>query len=81
MTWMWISMIVILVGAQLNAEIERQNGSGPMGHSEDPLKDSDNLPKARAIGFRTERSRAIGQSPTEPNVTRTSFLPSVHSSL
>jgi membrane protein len=24
MTWMWISMIVVLAGAQLNAEIERQ---------------------------------------------------------
>ena len=47
MTWMWISMIVILVGAQLNAEIEQQSAIGPMGHSEDPLKESDNLPKAR----------------------------------
>jgi|SRR5271166_1079043 len=26
MVWMWISMIVVLVGAQLNAEIERQTG-------------------------------------------------------
>jgi membrane protein len=24
MTWMWISMIVILVGAKLNAEMEHQ---------------------------------------------------------
>ena len=26
MMWMWISMVVILVGAQLNAEIEHQTG-------------------------------------------------------
>jgi membrane protein len=32
MTWMWISMIVILVGAQLNAEIEQQT-AGPTGRS------------------------------------------------
>ncbi len=29
MMWMWISMIVILVGAQLNAEIERQAANEP----------------------------------------------------
>ena len=29
MTWMWISMIVVLVGAELNAEIERQGGREP----------------------------------------------------
>ncbi len=29
MMWMWISMIVILIGAQLNAEIERQAARGP----------------------------------------------------
>lgn len=29
MTWMWISMFVILVGAQLNAEIEQQSAGGP----------------------------------------------------
>ena len=28
MMWMWISMVVILVGAQLNAEIERQTARG-----------------------------------------------------
>ena len=29
MMWMWISMVLILVGAQLNAEIERQAGDDP----------------------------------------------------
>ena len=29
MTWMWISMVVILAGAELNAEIERQSTRGP----------------------------------------------------
>ena len=29
MTWMWISMVVILAGAELNAEIERQTARGP----------------------------------------------------
>ena len=29
MMWMWISMVVILAGAQLNAEIERQSGRAP----------------------------------------------------
>ena len=34
MMWMWISMVVILVGAQLNAEIEHQSArdSMPAGH-------------------------------------------------
>ncbi len=31
MMWMWISMVLILVGAQLNAEIERQSAWGPRG--------------------------------------------------
>jgi membrane protein len=29
MMWMWISMVLVLVGAQLNAEIERQAGGVP----------------------------------------------------
>jgi len=29
MMWMWISMVLILVGAQLNAEIEQQNAPDP----------------------------------------------------
>jgi membrane protein len=29
MTWMWISMVVILAGAELNAEIERWTAGGP----------------------------------------------------
>jgi membrane protein len=29
MMWMWISMVLILIGAQLNAEIERQSAPGP----------------------------------------------------
>ena len=29
MTWLWISMIVVLVGAQLNAEIEQQSARSP----------------------------------------------------
>ena len=27
MTWMWISMIVVLLGAELNAEIERKTNA------------------------------------------------------
>jgi membrane protein len=29
MTWMWISMIVVLLGAELNADIQRQTNSDP----------------------------------------------------
>lgn len=29
MTWMWISMIIVLLGAELNAEIERETQSSP----------------------------------------------------
>lgn len=50
MTWMWISMIVVLVGAQLNAQIEQQSAGGPSDGREDPLKERDNTPKARAVG-------------------------------
>ena len=32
MMWMWISMVVVLVGAQLNAETERQTGRDPKRH-------------------------------------------------
>ena len=31
MTWMWISMIVVLIGAQLNAEIEQATARGASG--------------------------------------------------
>jgi membrane protein len=46
MTWMWISMIVILVGAQLNAEIEQQSADGPRSQPNDPRRESS--PKAHA---------------------------------
>jgi membrane protein len=36
MTWMWISMIVILVGAQLNAETEQQAVPDLMVRREEP---------------------------------------------
>jgi uncharacterized BrkB/YihY/UPF0761 family membrane protein len=28
MTWMWLSIIVVLVGAKLNAEVERETMRG-----------------------------------------------------
>lgn len=31
MTWLWISAIVILLGAELDAELERQTGKDPTG--------------------------------------------------
>ena len=31
MTWMWISAIVVLLGAELDAEMERQTGAAPRG--------------------------------------------------
>ncbi len=37
MMWMWISMVVILVGAQLNAEIERQTARDSTVEGEKPL--------------------------------------------
>jgi membrane protein len=40
MTWMWISMIVVLVGAQLNAEIEQETGRGPSGRRTQALEES-----------------------------------------
>jgi membrane protein len=52
MTWMWISMIVILVGAQLNAEIEQQT-AGPTSRSQNSAKGG---PKARATGSRKIRA-------------------------
>jgi membrane protein len=36
MMWMWISMVVVLVGAQLNAEIERQTGRDSTAADEKP---------------------------------------------
>ncbi len=53
MTWMWISMIVILVGAQLNAEIEQETGRGPSGRRAQALEES-RAPKARTIGARRD---------------------------
>ena len=35
MTWLWISMIVVLIGAQLNAEVERQRAGGSSEGTED----------------------------------------------
>jgi membrane protein len=49
MTWMWISMIVVLVGAQLNAEIEQQTARGPAGRRE-------GIPEEQAIGSRRDSS-------------------------
>jgi membrane protein len=40
MMWMWISMIVILVGAQLNAEIEQETGRGPLRRRAQALEQS-----------------------------------------
>ena len=40
MTWMWISMIVVLVGAQLNAEIEQETRRGPSGRRAQALEES-----------------------------------------
>jgi membrane protein len=37
MMWMWVSSIVILVGAQLNAEIERQTAEDSTAESDKPL--------------------------------------------
>jgi membrane protein len=35
--WMWISSIVILLGAQLNSEIEHQTARDSTVHTEKPL--------------------------------------------
>ena len=37
MMWMWISMLVVLVGAQLNAEIENQTARDSTVDGEKPL--------------------------------------------
>ena len=37
MVWMWLSMIVILLGAQLNAEIERQTARDTTVEGEKPM--------------------------------------------
>jgi membrane protein len=37
MMWMWISMIVILLGAELNAEIEHQTAKDSTVGAEKPL--------------------------------------------
>jgi membrane protein len=37
MMWMWISSIVILVGAELNGEIEHQTAKDSTVHGEKPL--------------------------------------------
>lgn len=53
MTWMWISMIVVLVGAQLNAEVEQQTGRGPSGRRARALEGRGAL-KAGTIGSRRD---------------------------
>ena len=35
MTWLWISAIVILLGAELDAEMERQAGLDTVGAAQD----------------------------------------------
>jgi uncharacterized BrkB/YihY/UPF0761 family membrane protein len=51
MTWMWISMIVILVGAQLNAETEQQSVRETTVRPDEPLEER-GARKANTIGSR-----------------------------
>jgi membrane protein len=49
MMWMWISMIVILLGAELNAEIEHQTAKDSTVGPDKPLG-SRGAVKADAVG-------------------------------
>jgi membrane protein len=49
MMWMWVSMIVVLLGAQLNAEIEHQTAMDSTAGPDKPLGHRGAV-KADAIG-------------------------------